>query len=69
MVAFGSLSLASILANIGFIIKYYTKKEKTPENVTIPYTQGRGEIELETFVMHIGGTPRSTEIPNVVVKE
>ncbi len=69
MVAFGTLSVASLLANVGFVIKYFTYKEKVPENVTIPYTQDKGEVEMETFVMHIGGAPGSSGVPSWAVKE
>jgi len=70
MVAFGTLSVASLLANVGFVIKYLINKEKAPENVTIPYSRGKGEVEMETFVMHIGGgRPGSSGVPSWAVKE
>ncbi len=70
MLALGTLSLASLLANIRFIVKYCTnREEKVPENVTIPYTQGKGEVEMETFVMHIGGARGSSGVPGWAVKE
>ena len=69
MLALGGLSLASLIANVGFIVKYCTREKKVPENVTIPYTQGKGEVEMETFVMHIGGAPGSSGVPGWAVKE
>ena len=69
MLALGALSMASLLANVGFIVKYCTREKKVPENVTIPYTQGKGEVEMETFVMHIGGARGSSGVPGWAVKE
>ena len=69
MAAFGAITLASILTNIVCALKWRKTKEKTPENVTIPYTQGKGEVEMETFVMHIGGARGSSGVPGWAVKE
>ena len=69
IISLGVFSIASLLANVGFLVKYCKGEDKVPENVTIPYTQGKEEVEMETFVMHIGGARGSSGVPGWAVKE